>query len=477
MSSDMNAEQASRSAQRALFQRFLLTLLICFIFLNAVMVFILTYLLDYQERKLLSSLGQEYQRILTFESDTKLEHVVINNPNRLIENAISVVRADSSGELEWLSGADRPDLPETVSAYQSMNRRWYHLFSHAPYLSLKLDGKPSQYWLIMDGTPRRTQLFVQGTGLFVALAAMVGLIALIVWRLLSRTLSPLHSLAKGVDQVRGWSLDVMLETDLPELESGGPLGQLSQSVQQVLNRLKETVRGMDQTVDAIAHDVRTPLSRMILTTEAALSRDTAKLQPEQIEASLRSALSDCAESAQQANQMLTTLMRIHDEQVGRHVLETQPIELAQLLSEVAAWYEEVAEDAEIRLDTDGLEAVTFISDAKRLIQIVVNLVDNSMKYSPAGTEVQLACGYDGTGVWFSVTDQGMGIAPEHQALIFRRLYRVEGSRHQPGYGLGLAMVSAMVNTLQGRIELNSVLGEGSRFTIRLPGTMTQTSDR
>ncbi|KDM93325.1 sensor histidine kinase [Photobacterium galatheae] len=471
MSSDMNAEQATRSAQRALFHRFLLTLLICFLFLMTVMVFILTYLLDYQERKLLSSLGQEYQRILTFESDSKLEHVVINNPNRLIENAISVARVDSTGQLEWLSGAELPSFPEVVSEYQPALRHWYHLFSHAPYLSLKLDGKPSQYWLIMDGTPRRTHLFVQGAALCAALAVMVALIALIVWRLLSRTLSPLHSLAKGVDQVRGWSLDVMLATDLPALESSGPLGQLSQSVQQVLNRLRETVKGMDQTVDAIAHDVRTPLSRVILTTEAALSEDTAKYQPEQIEASLRSALSDCAESAQQANQMLTTLMRIHDEQVGRHALETQPIELAQLLSEVAAWYEEVAEDTGIRLNTDGLEAVTCVSDAKRLTQIVVNLVDNSVKYSLPGGEVSLACGEAVDHLWFSVSDRGIGIEPAHQALIFRRLYRVEGSRHRPGYGLGLAMVSAMVNTLQGSIDLNSVLGEGSRFTVRLPKTL------
>ena len=110
------------------------------------------------------------------------------------------------------------------------------------------------------------------------------------------------------------------------------------------------------------------------------------------------------------------------------------------------------------------------SDAKRLTQIAVNLLDNSLKYSQPGGEITLMCGEAQGRVWFSVCDQGVGIAKAHHALIFRRLYRVEASRHQPGYGLGLPFVAAMVKTLQGSVDLDSEAGKGSRFTVRLPKT-------
>lgn len=468
MCSDIRAEQATRGAQRALFSRFLLTLFCCFLLIVTVMALVLTYQLDYQERKLLESYGQEYQRILTFESDAKFEHVVVSNPNRLIENAVSVLKETITGELEWVSGAEPATLSDAPSAYLLADRLWYHLFSDAPYLALELSGKPARYWLVMDGGPRRSQLLRQGSWLIVALAVMVAVMSLVVWQLLSRTLLPLHNLAKSVDQISSGSLDAMLDTDLPPPEARGQFGQLSRSVQQVLNRLKDAVRGMDNTVDAIAHDVRTPLSRIILTTEAALSEHNGKQESEQSQHKLAAALSDCAESAQKASQMLTTLMRIHDEQVGRHPCQLVSVDLASILAEVAAWYEEVAEDAGLTLNASALQPVLLQSDPKRLTQIAVNLLDNSLKYSQPGGEITLLCGEEDDAVWFSVRDQGIGIAPAHQSLIFRRLYRVEASRQQPGYGLGLPFVAAMVKTLQGHITLDSAPGEGSRFTVRLP---------
>ncbi|QUJ69872.1 HAMP domain-containing histidine kinase (plasmid) [Photobacterium sp. GJ3] len=473
MSSNLRAESASRQAQRTLFLRFLATVLACFLLVIAAFGWILAYQADAQERKLLDSIAQEYQRILKFESDAKLEHVVVSNPNRLIENALSVVRAEPEGLFREIGGARFPKPITDPARFQPEHRHWYHLFSDKPFLSHRLEGQPLVYWLLMDGTPKRNQLITQMTWLAAALTIMVIVMAWFVWRLLHRTLSPLHHLAKQIDQFSGWSLDAMLLAELPEVRGNEAFGQLSQSVRQVMNRLKETVKGMDNTVDAIAHDVRTPLSRILLTTEAALGPAWQEQSPDEQLSALHSALSDCAESADQASRMLTTLMRIHDEQIGRHTLHPQALDLAALMSEVATWYEEVAEAAEIRLDLSGLTSTPVISEPSRLTQIVVNLLDNSIKYSLEGSAVQLACGRDDQGGWLSVTDQGVGIAPEHQTLIFRRLYRVESSRHQPGYGLGLSMVAAMVSSLQGKLELHSVLGEGSRFTVRLPGAMTQ----
>ncbi len=227
---------------------------------------------------------------------------------------------------------------------------------------------------------------------------------------------------------------------------------------------------MDNTVDAIAHDLRTPLTRIQLTTEAVLS---SSLEGAAYQQQLQDALSDCAESAQQTSQMLTTLMGIHDEVIGKHSIKTEVIELHVLLKQVCSWYQEMAEENNIKISTEDLSPCLITSDLGRLTQVLVNLIDNAFKYSTEGGQISLLCRKDKEGqVLIQIQDSGIGIASEHHQLIFKRLYRVDKSRSTSGYGLGLAQVKVMLDTLQGNISVTSQLTKGSCFNIILPNNIT-----
>ena len=467
MSLNMNAEQSTLFAQRDLFRRFIVTLIACFIIIQFAIGLVLVYQLDNQEKKLMLSLSAEYQRILTFESDDKFDHVVVNNPQRLIENAISVVSVNNNDRFNFVSGAELATENIDFALYRLSQQNWFSLLTNSPYLTVSLKGKPRQYWLVLNVQARLTMLYHQWIWIAIALTVLCSAISFIVWRLIRTTLSPLHSLAKGLDQASTWSLDAMSDFNLQEIEAtDGSLSVLNQSVNRVLKHLKATIISMGNTLDAIAHDLRTPLSRIVLTTEKSL---LSTVSDDDLKAEMQSALSDCAEWAQQANQMLNTLMKINDEIIGKHQLETQNIDLKPFIEDIVSWYEELSEDTCISISTANLEQCTLVTEPNRLTQILVNLIDNSFKYSEANSKITLVCGLrNNDHVFIEISDTGIGISEEHHALIFRRLYRVDESRTTSGYGLGLPMVKVMLETLQGRITVESEIGKGSCFTVFLP---------
>lgn len=129
----------------------------------------------------------------------------------------------------------------------------------------------------------------------------------------------------------------------------------------------------------------------------------------------------------------------------------------------------MAEEKQISLIVNTSDKEAIQSDPDKLTQILVNLVDNAIKYTPEKGKVKLDVQPQGVNsVAISVTDTGISVDPNEHTLIFKRLYRVDSSRsNTEGYGLGLSLAAAMVNNLGGRIELSSHLGQSSTFTIVL----------
>ncbi|MGF1701363.1 HAMP domain-containing histidine kinase [Photobacterium makurazakiensis] len=462
MSLSMRAEQSTRLAQRWLFGRFVATVTLCFVVILLGIGLMQVYSLDGVDKKLLTSMGEEYQRILKYESDEKLIHVLEGNPERLIENAITAVALSQNKEAtpQYIAGAKQQNIDIALDYYQLDARSWYQLLIEPHYLTLQLNGQQQDFWLILNVHPRLHLLFMQWLIMVGALALLCAMISLIVWRLLASTLSPIHKLAKTLDQASEWAV---ASPEIGVTKAEDRLSVLNHSLELVHGRLQATISSMDNTLDAIAHDLRTPLSRIILSTEKTLTGTTPPSNEQ-----LTSALSDCAESAQQASDMLNTLMKINDEAASKSSIVYQNVNLSQLIAEVASWYEELAEDRSMSLDLSGLKPCQVETEPNRLMQIIVNLIDNSFKYTPEGGMIRLACGDQGTEVFLSVGDNGVGIAPEHHELIFKRLYRVDQSRTKSGYGLGLAMVKVMVESLKARIKVDSVLGEGATFMLHLP---------
>ena len=167
--------------------------------------------------------------------------------------------------------------------------------------------------------------------------------------------------------------------------------------------------------------------------------------------------------------MLTALMKLNDELTGKRTPQKVPTEVSDVIGNVVSWYEDVAEDKQIELVIESADGLVIQSDPDKLTQVLVNLVDNAIKYTKPEGRVTVKAERSTEGkVAITVQDSGVGIEQKYQDLIFERLYRVDSSRSNvEGYGLGLSLALAMVENLEGTLTVKSELGVGSTFTLSL----------
>lgn len=496
-SHDDSIEQTTRFAQRHLFSRFILTLILCFIVIQLIVTGLLIYQQHFQANQMMMSLKQEYQRLLVFESDEKLEHVLASYPDKLMSNTMSVIRLNDKREQFFVAGVPvtQNDIP--VAEYLLSQSDWLDFLFAQPYLTVKLNPEPTDkgveskqgvlkqykgtYWLVLHVPTKLGSLVEKWLLIAAVLGVLSLLICFIVWRLLRTSLQPLHVLARGLDKYKecphgDYESRSRIQSTMTLSAGKGVkknhkgLEALNQSVNQVMCSLEEANLSMSHTLDAIAHDLRTPLSRILLSTEKVLVSDSRSEDDARL---LRSTLSDCAESALQANKLLTTLMKINDEVIGRNCIIKESVSIQTLVTNVLSWYEEIAEEQGIELVLKATSDLYCYTEPKRLTQVLVNLVDNSIKYSERGDEVSVSWAKEDGFLCIRVKDTGIGIEKDKHQAIFERLYRVDHSRSQVGYGLGLAIVNVMLDSLGASISLISELGQGSEFCVSLPLQNTQ----
>lgn len=270
------------------------------------------------------------------------------------------------------------------------------------------------------------------------------------------TLKPLRDLRDAVQRILRTG-----QTDdrVPVYGTDDAVDELSGLFNAMLARITTLIHGMRNALDHVAHDLRTPMTRLRVTAESALASNDPVRQ--------REALSDCLEESERVLSMLTTLMDISEAETGTMRLNLSDVDVATLVREVTAVYEETAEEAGVQLTTVVPEPLTVRADRDRLRQAVANLVDNAVKYTPGGGRVEVEARLDGGAVRISVRDTGAGI-PEHEIpRIWDRLYRGDQSRTTRGLGLGLSLVRASVEAQGGTVAVDSQPGQGSTFTINL----------
>jgi signal transduction histidine kinase len=271
------------------------------------------------------------------------------------------------------------------------------------------------------------------------------------------TLKPLRDLR---DAVRRILQTGQTDDRVPVYGTDDAVDELSGLFNGMLARITTLIHGMRNALDHVAHDLRTPMTRLRVTAESALATN----DPERH----REALSDCLEESDRVLSMLTTLMDISEAETGTMKLRLSTIDLPALGAEVADLYEDTADDAGVTLVTSVPAGLTVSADRDRLRQALANLVDNAIKYTPRGGRAEIAASTRPGQVVIAVSDTGAGISEQDLPRIFDRLYRGDQSRTTRGLGLGLSLVRAYVEAQGGSVIVRSAPGHGSTFEISLP---------
>ena len=277
--------------------------------------------------------------------------------------------------------------------------------------------------------------------------------------LASRALSPVDRLTRAAERIGRGNLSERVE----EHGSQDEIGRLAATFNQMIGRLEQAFeRERRFTADA-SHELKTPLAVLRGDIEVALRRERT---PDEYQRVLHSSLEEIARLTKLTEDLLT----LARSDAGESVLDLQEVELDRLASEACAYITPLAETAGVTLNYDApTSPVVVKGDEKRLKQLLVNLLDNAIKYTPAGGAARLTISIDGPSAVIEVSDTGRGIPASALPHVFDRFYRQTDPRDSrvTGFGLGLAISKWIMDAHGGSIEVDSQEGQGSRFTVRL----------
>jgi signal transduction histidine kinase len=276
--------------------------------------------------------------------------------------------------------------------------------------------------------------------------------------LAARALRPLRDLTRTVREIEATA---RFSARAPETGSGDEIDELARVFNATMRRIEVLLSTMRESLDNVAHDLRTPMTRMLHRAQACLEECADPT-------AFREALAVCVEEAETVLQMLNTLMDIAEAEAG---LVNQPpaaVDAAELVRAACDLYQEVAEDKNVAVKSEVRTGTWVQADAIMLRRVLANLIDNALKYTPEGGAVRFSARHEKQMVAISVADTGIGIAPTDLPKVWERLFRGDRSRSERGLGLGLSFVKAIVEAQGGSVSAESVPGTGSVFTIALP---------
>jgi len=294
-------------------------------------------------------------------------------------------------------------------------------------------------------------IFIFTMTFLIIIAAGVG------WFMARRAVSGVEAVTRTAQKISGGTL----EERVPVKPRGDEIDQLATTFNQMLDRIQTLLTEIKEMSDNIAHDLRSPITRIRGTAEVTL---TTGKSLQEYEALAASTIEEC----DRLLDMINTMLLISKTEAGVDKLSREEIDLAGLTREACELFEPSAEDQGITLSCMASDGTRMFGDARMVQRMLSNLMDNAIKYTPPGGKVKISVSEKDALVLVSVQDTGCGISPGDLPRIFERFYRCDQSRSKPGIGLGLSLARAIARAHGGDITATSIPGQGSTFTVTLP---------
>ena len=336
----------------------------------------------------------------------------------------------------WPQGIDTPHAWYTMPVARAGLR------SHALLRYYELPGG-FQLLVGRDVSTRSQLRHILRDGLIWALAAMLllGVLgALVIRGLFKRSLADISATTRAI--ARG-----DLTRRVRRSGSGDEFDELAETINDMLDRISRLMDGVRQVSNAIAHDLRTPITRARARLEDAASH--ARTTEE-----LRGAVDRATGDLDGVVKVFQALLRIAEIEAGSRRSAFADIDLAPVLDDLAEFFEAVAEAHGIMLDTAWPSELPMVGDRDMIQQAVANLLENALKFSPSDRRVSISARMDVTHIEIHIADQGAGIPDADRPRAAERFYRAESARSTPGSGLGLALVSAIAHLHGGILRLD-----------------------
>jgi len=242
---------------------------------------------------------------------------------------------------------------------------------------------------------------------------------------------------------------------------GEEIEDLAGTFNHMLDRIEQLMMGLKDVTNNIAHDLRTPLTRIRGLAESTLGHKDVEHYKESV--------GTIVEECDRLNQMINTMLEIAEVDAGLKKADQTSIDIVALAQQGCEIFQPVAQDKGINLEFKGpTHPVLVLADASRFQRVIANLLDNAVKFTNPKGSIYLEIKETRNEAIILVKDTGIGIASKDQSRIFEKFYRVESSRSTPGHGLGLSFVKSMVASMGGNIAVDSVLNNGTAFIINIP---------
>ena len=355
-------------------------------------------------------------------------------------------------------GADA--TPTAAPVWHDPDGRPYRLTVARARLS---NGETVLTALALDTSEQQHMLAVYRRNLVFVLACGGAVAALLGWLIARRGLKPVRELARAAYRISASRLDERLSVEHAPSE----LKQAAAAFNEMLSRLQDSFRRLNDFSSDLAHELRTPINNLMGQTQVALSRTRALDDYQRV-------LQSNAEEYERLARMIDDMLFLAKADHAQASMRRERVDLRAELDKVLEFYDAYLQDRGLSVSARGGGSI----DGDRLLvqRTVGNLLSNAIRHTPRGGEITIAIEQHGDAIELRMTNPGRGIAPEHLPRVFDRFYRIEraGAQEQSGTGLGLAIVKSIVTLHDGTVSVDSTPDRRTTFSLRFPAPPAST---